>query len=87
MTLADKAEFKSDLRQRKCGLFQQKTCPFNPPQHHKAVRATTHRLPEEPGELVSPDASVITLAGELAGELTTPRGQQAVGILFSMAAS
>jgi hypothetical protein len=31
--------------------------------------------------------SVITLAGELAGELTTPRAQQAVGILFSMAAS
>lgn len=32
-------------------------------------------------------ASVITLAGELAGELTTPRAQEAVGILFSMAAS
>ena len=31
--------------------------------------------------------SVMTLAGELAGELTTPRAQQAVGILFSMAAS
>ena len=35
---------------------------------------------------ISP-VSVITLAGELAGELTTPRAQQAVGILFSMAAS
>jgi nicotinamidase-related amidase len=32
-------------------------------------------------------ASVITLAGELAGELTTPKAQEAVGILFSMAAS
>ena len=31
--------------------------------------------------------SIMTLAGELAGELTTPRAQQAVGILFSMAAS
>lgn len=31
--------------------------------------------------------SVITLAGELAGELTSPRSQQAVGILFAMAAS
>jgi nicotinamidase-related amidase len=32
-------------------------------------------------------ASVMTLAGELAGDLTTPKAQQAVGILFSMAAS
>jgi hypothetical protein len=31
--------------------------------------------------------SVMTLAGELAGELTTPRAQQAVAILYSMAAS
>ena len=31
--------------------------------------------------------SVMTLAGELAGELTTPRAQQAVGILYSMAGS
>ena len=31
--------------------------------------------------------SVITLAGELAGELTSPRAQQAVGILFAMAGS
>ncbi len=31
--------------------------------------------------------SVMTLAGELAGELTTAQGQEAIGILFSMAAS
>jgi hypothetical protein len=35
---------------------------------------------------VSP-VSIMTLAGEFAGELTTPRAQQAVAILFSMAAS
>jgi hypothetical protein len=31
--------------------------------------------------------SIMTLAGEIAGELTTARAQQAIGILFSMAAS
>lgn len=31
--------------------------------------------------------SVMTLAGEMAGELTTPKAQQAVGILFEMASA
>ena len=31
--------------------------------------------------------SVMTLAGEIAGELTTPKAQQAVGILFEMASA
>jgi hypothetical protein len=56
MTLADKTEFESNLRQRKPSLFQQKACPLDPPQHHKAIRTATHRMPEEPRELVRPYA-------------------------------
>jgi hypothetical protein len=59
MALAYKAKFEGNLCQRKQGLFQKKTRLLNPPQHHKAVRSATHRLPEKPRELVSSHADLV----------------------------
>lgn len=47
----------------------------------RTEQAALHRLAHAGATTVS----VMTLAGEMAGELTTPKAQQAVGILFEMA--
>jgi hypothetical protein len=59
VTLAHEAEFKGNLYQRNRCFFKQETGPLNSAQHDEAVRAATHRLPEEPGELMSSDADLI----------------------------
>ena len=59
MALAYKAKFEGNLYQRKQCLFQKKTRLLNPSQHHKAVWTATHRLPEKPRELVSPQCRFV----------------------------
>jgi hypothetical protein len=47
----------------------------------RTEQAALHRIVQNGGSVVS----VLTLAGELAGDFGQPTGQQAIGVIFSMA--